>query len=66
MPQGTDAGASGLRVTEAAVDALVTWTASAGFTSPAREQAGCAVSSDSMKAVVQAAVAGAWFSSGTP
>jgi hypothetical protein len=54
----TDTGIPGLRVTEVAGGALVIWTASDGFTSLAREQAGRAGSGDSMRGIVQAAVAG--------
>ncbi|MFI5681755.1 hypothetical protein [Streptomyces cellulosae] len=46
-----DTGVPGLRVIEVPGGALVTWTASGGFTSLAREQ-------DSMRVIVQAAVAG--------
>ncbi|MFI5682093.1 hypothetical protein [Streptomyces cellulosae] len=53
----TDTGVPGLRVTEVPRGALVTWTASDGFTSLAREQAGRA-GSDSMRVIVQAAVTG--------
>ncbi|MEU3787437.1 hypothetical protein [Streptomyces sp900129855] len=52
----TDTGVPGLRVTEVPGGALVTWTASDGFTSLAREQAGRAGSGDSMRVIVQAAV----------
>ncbi|MFE7779398.1 hypothetical protein ACFU5O_37170 [Streptomyces sp. NPDC057445] len=46
-----DTGVPGLRVTEVPGGALVTWMASGGFTSLAREQ-------DSMRVIVQAAVTG--------
>ncbi|MFM9500278.1 hypothetical protein ACKI1Q_42735 [Streptomyces galilaeus] len=48
----------GLRVTEVSRGALVSWKASDGFTALSRDQAGHAASHDSMKAIVQAAVAG--------
>ncbi|MGQ4376283.1 hypothetical protein ACN6K9_006556 [Streptomyces sp. SAS_267] len=54
----TDTGVPGLRVTEVPEGALVSWTASDGFTSLAREQAGRAGSDDSMRVIVQAAVTG--------
>jgi hypothetical protein len=53
-----DSGIPGLRVTEVSSGALVSWTASDGFTALARDQAGHAASDDSMKVIVQAAVAG--------
>ncbi len=53
-----DSGIPGLRVTEVSSGALVSWTASDGFTALARDQAGRAASNDSMKVIVQAAVAG--------
>jgi hypothetical protein len=53
-----DSGIPGLRVTEVSAGALVSWTASDGFTALARDQAGHAASNDSMRAIVQAAVAG--------
>ncbi|GGW80672.1 hypothetical protein [Streptomyces galilaeus] len=46
------------RVSSVSTGALVTWTASDGFTALGRDQAGHAASHDSMKAIVQAAVAG--------
>lgn len=54
----TDSGIPGLRVTEAPAGALVSWTASDGFTALSRDQAGHAASHDSMRVIVQAAVAG--------
>ncbi len=53
-----DTGVPGLRVTEVPAGALVGWTASDGFTSLAREQAGRPSSGDSMRVIVQAAVTG--------
>lgn len=53
-----DSGVPGLRVTEVSAGALVSWTASDGFTALARDQAGRAASHDSMRVIVQAAVAG--------
>jgi hypothetical protein len=53
-----DSGIPGLRVTEVSAGALVSWTASDGFTALARDQAGRAASSDSMRVIVHAAVAG--------
>lgn len=54
----TDSGIPGLRVTEVSAGALVNWTASDGFTALSRDQAGHAASHDSMRVIVQAAVAG--------
>ncbi|MFC4612901.1 hypothetical protein ACFO9E_34915 [Streptomyces maoxianensis] len=54
----TDTGVPGLRVSEVPAGALVSWTASDGFTSLAREQASRAASDDSMRVIVQAAVSG--------
>ncbi|MGC5234429.1 hypothetical protein [Streptomyces albogriseolus] len=54
----TDTGVPGLRVTEVPGGALVTWTASDGFTSLAREQVRHGASGDSMRVIVQAAVTG--------
>ncbi|MER7109472.1 hypothetical protein [Streptomyces sp. NPDC000229] len=51
-----DDNGPGLRVTEAPAGVLITWTASHGFASLAAGQP--RASGDSMKAVVQAAVAG--------
>lgn len=53
-----DSGVPGLRVTEVSAGALVSWTASDGFTALARDQAGRAASNDSMRVIVQTAVAG--------
>ncbi|MEV6742378.1 hypothetical protein AB0N14_38105 [Streptomyces sp. NPDC051104] len=53
-----DTGFPGLRVTEVPAGALVSWTASDGFTSLAREQAGRGPSDDDMGAIIQAAVSG--------
>jgi hypothetical protein len=53
-----DTGVPGLRVIEVPAGALVSWTASNGFTSLARDQARRAGSNDSMRVLVQAAVAG--------
>lgn len=53
-----ESGVPGLRVTEVDAGVLVSWTASDGFTSLAREQAGRAPSGDRMRAMVEAAVAG--------
>ncbi|MDT0567160.1 hypothetical protein RM704_06735 [Streptomyces sp. DSM 3412] len=53
-----DRGIPGLRVTEVSAGALVSWTASDGFTALSRDQAGRATSHDSMRVIVQAAVAG--------
>ncbi|MFJ5998569.1 hypothetical protein [Streptomyces sp. NPDC092370] len=56
--EDADSGIPGLRVTEASTGALVSWTASDGFTALARDQAGRAPSNDSLRVIVQAAVAG--------
>ncbi|MFH9707029.1 hypothetical protein ACH4MW_00275 [Streptomyces luteogriseus] len=53
-----DSGVPGLRVTKVSAGALVSWTASDGFTALARDQAGRAASNDSMRVVVQTAVVG--------
>jgi hypothetical protein len=53
-----DSGVPGLRVTEVSAGALVSWTASDGFTALARDQAGRAASNDSMRVIVQTAVVG--------
>ncbi|WP_146192717.1 hypothetical protein [Streptomyces sp. A244] len=53
-----DSGIPGLRVSEVSAGALVSWTASDGFTALAREQAGRAPSNDSLRVIVQAAVTG--------
>ncbi|WP_030040583.1 hypothetical protein [Streptomyces resistomycificus] len=53
-----DSRVPGLRVTEVSAGALVSWTASDGFTALSRDQAGHAASDDSMRVIVQAAVAG--------
>ncbi|MFG3016252.1 hypothetical protein ACGFZB_38605 [Streptomyces cinerochromogenes] len=53
-----DSGIPGLRVTEVSAGALVSWTASDGFTALARDQASRAASNDSMRVIVQTAVAG--------
>jgi hypothetical protein len=53
-----DSGIPGLRVTEVSAGALVSWTASDGFTALARDQARHAASHDSMRVIVQTAVAG--------
>ncbi|MEU0220868.1 hypothetical protein ABZ281_40120 [Streptomyces sp. NPDC006265] len=53
-----DIGVPGLRVTEVSAGALVSWTASDGFTALARDQAGRAASNDSMRVIVQTAVVG--------
>ncbi|USQ86095.1 hypothetical protein NFX46_21695 [Streptomyces phaeoluteigriseus] len=55
---GADTGVPGLRVTEVPAGALISWTASDGFTSLTRDQAGHSASDDSMRAIVQAAVTG--------
>ncbi|MFF4984015.1 hypothetical protein ACFY3O_28725 [Streptomyces sp. NPDC001046] len=49
-------GRPGLSVTRCPAGVLVTWTASDGFTSLAKDQPG--TSGDSMQAIVQAAVSG--------
>jgi hypothetical protein len=61
-----DSAIPGLRVTEVPAGALVSWTASDGFTALARDQAGHASSHDSMKVIVQAAVAGLLVQLGHP
>jgi hypothetical protein len=53
-----DSGIPGLRVTEVSSGALISWTASDGFTALARDQAGHAASDDSMRVIVQTAVTG--------
>ncbi len=53
-----DTGVPGLRVTEVPAGALVSWTASDGFTSLARERTGRTASDDTMRVIVQAAVSG--------
>ncbi|MFJ9098040.1 hypothetical protein ACIRJM_05975 [Streptomyces sp. NPDC102405] len=53
-----DSGIPGLRVTEVSAGVLVSWTASDGFTALSRDQAGHAASHNSMREIVQAAVAG--------
>jgi hypothetical protein len=53
-----ETGVPGLRVSEVSAGALVSWTASDGFTSLARDQAGRAGSDDRMRVLVQAAVTG--------
>ncbi|MFL5999735.1 MAG: hypothetical protein ACJ736_36510 [Streptomyces sp.] len=53
-----DSGIPGLRVTEVSPSAVVSWTASDGFTALSRDQAGHAANHDSMKVIVQTAVAG--------
>ncbi|MFE0349598.1 hypothetical protein [Streptomyces griseoluteus] len=45
-------------MTEVSAGALVSWTASHGFTAFARDQAGPAASNDSMRVIAQTAVAG--------
>ncbi|MER7483131.1 hypothetical protein ABTX60_36750 [Streptomyces sp. NPDC126510] len=45
-------------MTEVPAGALVSWTASDGFTALSRDQAGLAASDDSMKVIVHTAVAG--------
>ncbi|WP_217179399.1 hypothetical protein [Streptomyces sp. AC495_CC817] len=45
-------------MTEVSTGALVSWTASDGFTALSRDQAGHATSHDSMRVIVQAAVTG--------
>ncbi|MFF5955107.1 hypothetical protein [Streptomyces luteogriseus] len=45
-------------MTEVSAGALVSWTASDGFTALARDQAGRAASNDSMRMIVQTAVTG--------
>jgi hypothetical protein len=53
-----DSGVPGLRVTEVSAGALVSWTASDGFTALARDQAGRTASNDSMRVIVQTAIVG--------
>jgi hypothetical protein len=53
-----DSRIPGLRVTEVSAGALVSWTASDGFTALARDQAGRAASNDSRRVIVQTAVVG--------
>jgi hypothetical protein len=53
-----DTGVPGLRVIEVPAGALVSWTASDRFTTLARDQARRAGNDDSMRMLVQAAVAG--------
>ncbi|WP_371572342.1 hypothetical protein [Streptomyces sp. NBC_01314] len=53
-----DTSVPGLRVTKVPAGALVSWTASDGFASLAREQATRTGSDDSMRAIVRTAVAG--------